>query len=172
MRWGCFVVMFFCHFGSEHWRFLKKKRGKKGICAVAKLVPHVWDGNWLTQGDGEGQGEGGREWVTGGRKRGALSPSRYSLKRKTRMQGITPGNQEMPACRQALCLLPPPHTHLNMATFKRISDCAVVLSKNLLTRGIHSSKVHLTCVSRKSFKKQCINKVLGGNINVTPKIYV
>lgn len=168
--------MFCCYVFLSLWKWgLKvpqKKRGKKGICAVAKLVPHVWDGNWLTQRDGEGQGEGERGWVTGARRRGALSPSRYSLKRKTRMQGITPGNQEMPACRQTLRLLPPPHTHLNMATFKLISDCAVVLSKNLLTSWINSLKAHLTCVIGQSFKRQCINKMLGRNINVTPTIYV
>lgn len=29
LSWGCFVVVFFYHFGVEDWRFLKKKRGKK-----------------------------------------------------------------------------------------------------------------------------------------------
>lgn len=143
MRWGCFVVMFFCHFGSEHWRFLKKKERKKRNLCSGKISSTCLRWKLVDPKRWRGAGGRGREWVTEGRKRGALSPSRYSLKRKTRMQGITPGNQEMPACRQTLRLLPPPtHAHLNMATFKLISDSAVVISKNLLTGWVNSSKAH------------------------------
>lgn len=70
--------------------------------------------------------------MTEGEEERALSPSHYSLKRKTRMQGITPGNQEMPACGQTA----PIGLVLNMATFKRISD------NNQPTRLMHSLKAH------------------------------
>lgn len=78
-----------------------KKERKKGICAAAKLVPHVWDGNWLTQRDGEGQGEsrGERGWWRG-RKRGLSLPPTILWKEKQECRG---SHQETRRCLDKPC---------------------------------------------------------------------
>lgn len=101
MRWGCFVVVFFLSLWKWALKVLQKRKGKKGICAAAKLVPHVWDGNWLTQRDGEGQGEsrGERGWWRG-RKRGLSLPPTILWKEKQECRG---SHQETRRCLDKPC---------------------------------------------------------------------